>query len=98
MAEDAEILRRNAEQNNDAPAFTMRDFLNPNRVTPRSCIINPVGNANATFTVKANHLQMLPHFHGMQNENPYLHVRDFEEVVGTICSNALQLQSARMKL
>ena len=61
MAEDAEILQRNADQNNNAPAITMRDFLNPNRATPRSCIINPAGNANATFTVKANHLQMLPH-------------------------------------
>ena len=98
MAENDEILRRNAEQNNNAPAITMRDFLNPNRATPRSSIINLAGNANVTFTVKAKHLQMLPHFHGMQNENSYLHVRDFEEVVGTICSNALQLQSARMKL
>ena len=79
------------------PEITMRDFLNANRVTPLSCIVAPTGNANV-FTVKAQHLQMIPHFHGMQTENPYLHVRDFEEVVGTICGNAGQLPSARMKL
>ena len=77
---------------------TMRDYLNPTLETPLSCIVNPMDNPNANFTVKAHHLQMLPHFHGMQKENPYLHVRDFEEVVSTICSNPLQLTSARMKL
>ena len=88
----------NGNNNRDiVPEITMRDFLNPNRVTPLSSIVNPTGNANV-FTVKAQHLQMIPHFHGMQNENPYLHIRDFEEVVGTICSNAAQLPSARMKL
>ena len=45
---------------------TMRDYLNPTRETPRSCIVNPMDNPNANFTVKAHHLQMLPHFHGMQ--------------------------------
>ena len=92
---------RNAENNENnrdiVPELTMRDFLNPNRVTPLSCIVTPAGNANV-FTVKAQHLQMLPHFHGLKNENPYLHIWDFEEVVGTICSNAEHLPSAWMKL
>ena len=26
----------------------------------------------------------LPTFHGMENESPYLHVKEFEEIVGTM--------------
>ena len=33
------------------------------------------------YTDEPNTLQQLPQFHGMESENPYLHVRDFEEDV-----------------
>ena len=28
-------------------------------------------------------IPLLPIFHGMENENPYVHIREFEEVVAT---------------
>ena len=83
--------------NNNPPVRTMRDILNPSRVTHPSCIVTPEGNALAVFTVKPQHIQMLPHYHGMASEQTYLHIRDFEEVVHSFFTNPLQLESAKMK-
>ena len=38
--------------NNNLLVRTMRDILNPSRVTHPSCIVPPEGNARAIFTVK----------------------------------------------
>ena len=46
---------------------TMQDIYNPTRITQRSCIVAPGGNAQNIFTVKPQHIQMLPHFHGMSS-------------------------------
>ena len=51
-------------------------------ISTLSCIILP---ANAhTFIIKLGMLQSLPTFHGMESESPYLHVKEFEEMVGTM--------------
>ena len=80
------------------PVRTMRDHLNPTRITQLSCIVAPAGVGADVFTVKPPHLQMLPHFHGMHSENPYSHIHDFDEVVHTIVNTQAQLDSERMKL
>ena len=38
--------------------------------------------------LKHGMIQLLPTFHGLDNENPYVHVREFEEVVATFHSTA----------
>ena len=52
----------------------------------------------ASFNIKPGTLQSLPHFHGEDKENPYLHIKEFEEMVNTFCNHAAQLDVARMRL
>ena len=51
---------------------SMRDHINPPRVSALSCII-PLAEEVA---VRPYLVPMLPTFHGMENENPYLHIRE----------------------
>ena len=78
---------------------TMRDFMNPTRTSTPSCIVIPEGgDVAASFNIKPGTLQSLPHFHGVEKENPYLHVKEFEEMVGTFYNQPAQLNVARLKL
>ena len=60
----------------------MQDYLNPIRALTPSCI-KLQANAH-TFIIKPGMLPSLPTFHGMKSENPYLHVKEFEEMVRTM--------------
>ena len=93
-------LERMANPNPDPNApRTMRDFMNPMRTSTPSCIVIPEGDdAVAHFNIKPGTLQSLPHFHGEDKENPYLHIKEFEEMVNTFCNHAAQLDVARMRL
>ena len=55
---------------------SMRDHIHPPRVSAPSCIIPPAEDV----AVRPYLVPLLPTFHGMENENPYTHIRDFEEV------------------
>ena len=55
---------------------SMRDHIHPLRVSAPSCIIPPAEDV----AVRPYLVPLLPTFHGMENENPYTHIRDFEEV------------------
>ena len=54
----------------------MRDHIHPPRVSAPSCIIPPADDVE----VRPCLVPLLPTFHGMENENPYTHIREFEEV------------------
>ena len=58
---------------------TMRDHIHPPRVSAPSCIIPPAEDV----AVRPYLVPLLPTYHGMENENPYTHIRDFEEVCTT---------------
>ena len=58
---------------------SMRDHIHPPRVSAPSCIIPPVEDV----AVRPYLVPLLPTFHGMENENPYTHIRDFEEFCTT---------------
>ena len=45
------------------------------------------------FTV----VPQLPTFHGMENENPYTHIRDFEEVCTTFEEGAIDMELLKLK-
>ncbi|GFY80822.1 phosphate transporter 4;5 [Actinidia rufa] len=60
----------------------MQDYLNPTRASTPSCIVLPT-NAH-TFTIKPGMLPSLSIFHGMESKSSYLHVKEFEEMVGTM--------------
>ena len=66
---------------------SMRDHIHPPRVSAPSCIIPPTEDV----AVRPYLLLLLPTFHGMENENPYTHIRDFEEVCITFKEGAIDM-------
>ena len=72
---------------------TLRDYLHPTRNSVPSCFVFPENAPH--FTVKTGTVQLLPQFHGLESENPYLHIKEFEEVCGAFQDNS---ELAKMKL
>ena len=66
---------------------SMRDHIHPPRVSSPSCIIPPAEDV----AVRPYLVPLLPTFHGMENENPYTHIRDFEEVCTTFKEDAIDM-------
>ncbi|XP_042969030.1 uncharacterized protein LOC122301706 [Carya illinoinensis] len=73
------IMTENEHHDRDVgnPNRTLREYLYPVRSTTPSCIITPLNAHN--FNFKSGMISLLPHFHGMDSENPYLHLKEFEE-------------------
>ena len=71
----------NQSQHDQNQPRTLRDYMNPTRTGALSCIIFPLEASR--FNFKPGMIQLLPTFHGLESENPYLHLRDFEEVCNT---------------
>ena len=46
---------------------------------------------------KPGMIQLLPTFHGLESKNPYVHIREFKEVVATFHNRAEAVDSARLK-
>ena len=65
----------------------------PPRVSAPSCIIPPVEDV----AVRPYLVPLLPTFHGMENENPYTHIRDFEEVCITFKEGATDMDLLKLK-
>ena len=73
---------------------SMRDHIHPPRVSESSCIVPPTED----MIVRPYILPLLPTFHGMESENPYSHIRDFEEVCNTFKEDATNLDLMRLKI
>ena len=71
----------------------MRDHIHPPRVSAPSCIIPPAEDV----AVRPYLVPLLPTFHGMENENPYTHIRDFEEVFTTFKESATDMELLKLK-
>ena len=72
---------------------SMRDHIHPPRVSAPSCIIPP----SEDVAVRPYLVPLLPTFHGMENENPYTHIRDFEEVCITFKEGAIDMDLLKLK-
>ena len=59
----------------------------------RSCIILP----NEPIVIKTHLVLLLPQFHWMENENPYIHIKDFEEVWHTFHEGNTFIKLMRLK-
>ena len=71
----------------------MRDHIHSPRVSVPSCIVPPTEDAN----VRPYLVPLLPTFHGMENENPYTHIREFEEVCMTFKEGATDMELLKLK-
>ena len=72
---------------------SMRDHINPHRVSAPFCIIPPAEEV----VVRPYLVPLLPTFHGMENENPYSHIRDFEEVCINFKEGITDMDLLKMK-
>jgi len=100
-AEDVEgegsVQGNGPPQFNDQPNFqTLREYLHPARQSTPSCIILPLNQQ--AFNLKPGMIQLLPTFHGMDSENPYIHIKDFEEVCNTFIDRTCIEEIIRLKL
>jgi len=75
---------------------TLKEYMNPTRTSARSCIIFPPDASH--FNFKPDIIQLLPTFHGLELENPYLHLREFEEVCNTYNDLNCSINTIRLKL
>ena len=73
--------------------ISMRDHIHPPRVSALSCIIPPAEDV----VVRPYLVPLLPTFHGMENENPYTHIRDFEEVCITFKDGTIDMDLLKLK-
>ena len=73
---------------------SMRDHLHPPRMSAPFCIVPPTED----MVVKPYLVPLLPTFHGMESENPYTHVKEFEEVSNTFKEDVTTLNLMRLKL
>ena len=72
---------------------TMRDHIHPPRVSAPSCIIPPAEDV----AVRLYLVPLLPTYHGMENENPYNHIRDFEEICTTFKEGMMDMDLLKLK-
>ena len=75
---------------------TLREILQPQRTTTNSCIFLPE-EANQ-FLMKSEMIRLLPVYQGVDYENPYLFMRDFEDVCSAFLSTGLPLHIICMVL
>jgi hypothetical protein len=75
---------------------TLRDHMNPTRTSAPSCIIFPPEASH--FNFKPDIIQLLPTFYGLDLENSYLHLREFEEVCKTYKDLNCSMNTIRLKL
>ena len=92
--EDNQSLHNENNENN--LVRTLRDHMNPTRTSAPSCIVFPPDASH--FNFKPSIIQLLPSFHGLDLENPYLHLREFEEVCNTYNDLNCSMNTIRLKL
>ena len=69
--------------------------MNPTRIGAPSCIVFP--SEASRFNFKPDIIQLLPTSNGLESENLYLHLRDFEEVCNTYTDQNCSMNIIRLK-
>ncbi|KAJ9705740.1 hypothetical protein PVL29_003706 [Vitis rotundifolia] len=72
----------------------MRDRMHPPRMSAPSCIVPPLEQ----LSIRPHIVPLLPNFHGMESENPYAHIKEFEEVCNTFREGGASIDLMRLKL
>ncbi|RVW82196.1 hypothetical protein CK203_050736 [Vitis vinifera] len=68
--------------------------MHPPRMSAPSCIVPPT----VQLVIRPHIVPLLPTFHGMENENPYSHIKEFEEVCNTFQEGGASIDLMRLKL
>ena len=69
--------------------------MHPTRTwTPPSIVFPPDASC---FNFKPGIIQLLPTFHGFKSQNPYLHLREFEEVYDTCIDQNYNMNIIKLK-
>ena len=92
--EDNQSLHNENNENN--LVRSLRDNMNPTRTSAPLCIVFPPDASH--FNFKSDIIQLLPSFHGLDLENPYLHLREFEKVCNTYNDLNCSMNTIRLKL
>ena len=71
-------------------------ICNPKGGSAPSCIIFPP-NAN-NFNFNPGMIALLPRFHGLEYENPYLYIKEFEEVCATCLDQTCSEETGRLEV
>ncbi|KAL6332118.1 hypothetical protein AAG906_020800 [Vitis piasezkii] len=74
--------------------LSMRDRMHPPRMSAPSCIVPPLEQ----LVIRPHIVPLLPNFHRMENENPYAHIKEFEEVCNTFREGGASIDLMRLKL
>ena len=80
-------------QRNPNAYWSMRDHIHPPRVSAPSFIVPPAEDV----VVRTYLMPLLPTFHGMENENPYTHIRYCEEVCTTFKEGKIDMEFLKLK-
>ncbi|RVX00473.1 hypothetical protein CK203_036947 [Vitis vinifera] len=74
--------------------LSMRDRMHLPRMSAPSCIVPPLEQ----LIIRPHIVPLLPNFHGMESENPYAHIKEFEEVCNTFREGEASIDLMRLKL
>ncbi|WP_236640958.1 hypothetical protein, partial [Flagellimonas alvinocaridis] len=78
---------------------TLRDFMQPPRQNRSSYLDLPApANPNNAFVVKTGMISQLPTFHGVDSENPYAHISDFDGICALFDDTRVSPDVIRLKL
>ena len=95
MENQPEDQRSHQGQKNDPNLYrSMRDRMHPPRMSAPSCIIPPTEQ----LVIRPHIVPLLPTFHGMESENPYAHIKEFEDVCNTFQEGGTAIKLMRLKL
>ena len=96
--EDTEESNRN--NNRQQPPMqdqrTMREYLNPPKLSTPSCLMLPPNHDHVTIQPQV--VSQLPIFKGIENENPYFHIKEFEDIVSIFQEANIPLEIFCMKI
>jgi hypothetical protein len=73
------------------------DLFTPIVTSSHSCVVLPPSNATH-FDLKPHVIQLLPYFHGLDNENPYNHVNKFKDMCATFKFQDFSEESVHLRL
>ncbi|RVW89503.1 hypothetical protein CK203_043598 [Vitis vinifera] len=81
-------------QDNPNAFRSMRDRMHPPRMSAPSCMVPPTKQ----LVIRPHIVPLLPTFHGMESENPYAHIKEFEDVCNTFQEGGPSIDLMRLKL